>query len=338
MSKQQIERRTWRNLEFRVSGADEAPKISGYGAVFDSPSEDLGWGFELREEIDPQAFDTVMASNPDVRGLFNHDANCVLGRTAAGTMRLSVDARGLAYEIDPPDTQLARDLMVSMRRKDITGSSFAFTTKRDQWTDNPDGSVTRRILEFDQLYDVSPVTFPAYAASNSQARAEMRSALPASMPAELRKRVVERDLNVAGCACDCGECVEDNCESCSDPDCNDPECACQARALRAQRRLTHTKSVDGENLTADCFVIVGDPEKTDTWELPWKFSTEEKTKSHLRDALSRFGEMKGASAAEKKTAWDKLVKLCKEHGIDVSDDDKEANANRRLALRVAMKL
>ena len=227
MSKPQIERRTWRNLEFRVSAENEALKIAGYGAVFDSQSEDLGWFQELREEIDPKAFDGVMASNPDVRGFFNHDPNLVLGRTSAGTMRLSVDSRGLAYEIDPPDTQFARDLIVSMRRKDITGSSFAFTVKRDQWTDNPDGSVTRRILEFDQLYDVSPVTYPAYPATSAQARR-----LPASMPAELRSRFKKRDLNVAGCGCDCPECVDDDCDNCSDPDCNEAECACQQRALR----------------------------------------------------------------------------------------------------------
>jgi len=228
------EYRTWRNLEFRVSAENEPARIAGYGAVFDSPSEDLGWFSEMREEIDPHAFDTVMASNPDVRGLFNHDSNLVLGRTSAGTLRLSVDARGLSYEIDPPDTQFARDLMVSMRRKDITGSSFAFTVKRDQWTDNPDGSITRRILEFDQLYDVSPVTFPAYPASSSEARS-----LPASCPAEMRSKL-EKRTNATGCQCACAECADDNCADCSDPNCVDGECACQQRSLKAadeNRRL-----------------------------------------------------------------------------------------------------
>jgi hypothetical protein len=64
------------------------------------------------------------------------------------------------------------------------------------------------------------------------------------MPAEMRKRVEPmrtRDLNVAGCGCDCPECVDDNCADCSNADCNDAECACQKRSLRAQRRLTHTE-------------------------------------------------------------------------------------------------
>jgi HK97 family phage prohead protease len=229
----QIERRHV-TTEFRVSAATEPARISGYAAVFDSQSEDLGYFCELREEIDPHAFDSVMATNPDVRAFFNHDPDYVLGRTTAGTLRLSVDSRGLAYEIDPPDTQLARDLMVSMRRRDITGSSFGFICKRDQWTDNPDGSVTRRILEFDQLLDVSPVTFPAYPASSSEA-----NSLPASMPAEFRSRFEKRraerrdDMmpNADGCACDCPECQAGDCADCSDPDCNDPNCAAQ-RSLR----------------------------------------------------------------------------------------------------------
>ena len=223
-----LERRTWRNVEFRVSEPNETPLISGYAAVFDSESEDLGYWTELREEIDPHAFDNVLATNPDVRGLFNHDDNIVLGRSTAGTLRLSVDARGLKYEIDPPDTQFARDLMVSMRRKDITGSSFTFVCKRDQWTDNPNGSITRRILEFEALWDVSPVTFPAYPASSSEARS-----LPASMPAELRSKCEartakrEKRANAAGCECACEQCAADNCAECSDPQCADAECACQ---------------------------------------------------------------------------------------------------------------
>jgi hypothetical protein len=159
------------------------------------------------------------------------------------------------------------------------------------------------------------------------------------MPAEMRKRFEKRNDN--GCECPCAACVDDDCDDCSMEDCDDPNClANQERSGSVKghehRRKTNTKKVDGENLTADCFLIVGDPEKTDTWHLPWKFSDEDKTKSHLRDALARFDQVEGLSAEEKKAAHAKLVTLCKEHDIDVSDDDKEANANRRLALRVAM--
>jgi HK97 family phage prohead protease len=272
MPKQLNVERRYLTQEFRVSKEGEAAKIEGYASLFNSRSEDLGgW----REEIDPAAFDAVMASNPDVRALWNHNADVVLGRTAAGTLKLNIDARGLAYEVDPPDTQQARDLMVSMRRGDITQSSFGFICGRDQWTEEKDGTVTRRILEFDSLLDVSPVTYPAYTATSSGVRS-----LPDSMPTEIRSRF-------------------------------------------EARRLAHTKEVDGEALHAEDFIIVGDPERTDSWHLPWHFSDEEKTKSHLRDALARFDQLKGVSAQDKKSAWNKLVALCEEHGIEVSDEDKQ---------------
>lgn len=189
-----VERR-FLTQEFRVSAQDEAPRIAGYAAVFDTPSEDMGW----IEEIDPHAFDSVMAGQHDVRCLWNHDDSSVLGRESAGTLRLSVDARGLAYECDMPDTQVARDLLVSMGRKDVRESSFGFITARDQWTDNPDGSVTRRILEFEMLFDVSPVAFPAFAATSAGVRN-----LPESMPAEFRSRFEKRALT------DEGTCVSDD--------------------------------------------------------------------------------------------------------------------------------
>ena len=202
-----------RNLthEFRLSDGDK-PVITGYAALFDSSSEDMGgW----TETIAPQAFDSVLSSNPDVRALWNHNPDHILGRTTSNTLTLAVDARGLAYTINPPDTTLANDLIVSMRRKDVTGSSFGFITKRDQWTEMPDGTVQRRILEFDTLLDVSPVTYPAYTGTTSQSRS-----LPSTIPAEFRSRIAKRDLDATDddlddCDCACPECADGNCEQCS---------------------------------------------------------------------------------------------------------------------------
>jgi hypothetical protein len=89
-------------------------------------------------------------------------------------------------------------------------------------------------------------------------------------------------------------------------------------------RLAHTKKVDGENLTSDDFLYVGDPERTETWHLPWRFSTEEKTVNHLRDALARFGQT-DLPDNRKQDIWEQLVKLCKEHGIDVGSEDRPTN-------------
>jgi len=220
--------------EFRISDNDN-PTITGYAAVFDQPSEYIGW----IETIDPHAFDNVMSTNPDVRALFNHDSDYVLGRSSAGTLKLAIDSRGLSYIIDPPDTQFAKDLIVSMKRGDIKESSFGFIVKRDQWSENKDGSVSRRILEIDQLLDVSPVTYPAFSQTTVAARN-----LPDSMPSEYRSRYesnadesvdVTDDAGTDGdldesleptCTCQCAQCQAGTCSLCSDNSCTDEVCSC----------------------------------------------------------------------------------------------------------------
>ncbi len=139
--------------------ADDARVIRGYAAKFDVLSENLG-GF--REKIAPGAFDGVLAD--DVRALINHDPNLIIGRTAAGTARIGVDDAGLWYEVDLPDTNAARDLSESISRGDVSQSSFAFTVASggQDWTEDDEGRVIRTITKMQRLYDVSPVTYPAY--------------------------------------------------------------------------------------------------------------------------------------------------------------------------------
>lgn len=139
--------------------ADSAPLIRGHAAVFGKLSENLG-GF--REIIAPGAFDDVLKD--DVRALYNHENSLILGRTSAGTTRIGVDGDGLTYEIDPPDTSYARDLLVSLERGDVRESSFGFRVARggDIWDEDEDGVLIRTITKVSRLYDVSPVTFPAY--------------------------------------------------------------------------------------------------------------------------------------------------------------------------------
>lgn len=144
-------------IEQRAEGDNKVPMIVGYAAVFDSLSENLG-GF--REQIAVGAFDGVLGD--DVRCAFNHDPSMILGRTTSGTLRISVDGTGLRYECDPPDTQVARDLMVSLERKDVDQSSFRFMVDEDSWDEDDDGRVVRTIKKFKRLIDVSPVTYPAY--------------------------------------------------------------------------------------------------------------------------------------------------------------------------------
>ncbi|MCW7552142.1 HK97 family phage prohead protease [Endozoicomonas gorgoniicola] len=144
---------------------DGEQRISGYAAMFNSLSENLG-GF--REQIAPGAFDQVMQD--DVRALFNHEPHLILGRTTADTLQLSLDDTGLRYRIDPPDTQYARDLIKSIERGDVTQSSFAFWVEDDSWDEDKDGRVIRTVKKFRRLYDISPVTYPAYPDTSVAAR------------------------------------------------------------------------------------------------------------------------------------------------------------------------
>jgi HK97 family phage prohead protease len=151
-------------MELRAMDQEEKRTVRGYAATFESRSGDLG-GFI--ESIDREAFSET--DMEDVRALFNHDSNFVLGRTKAGTLRLMVDENGLAYEIDMPDTQLGRDMYESIKRGDISQSSFAFTIEDDEYRKEGD-TVFRTIKKIKKLYDVAPVTFPAYESTSVQAR------------------------------------------------------------------------------------------------------------------------------------------------------------------------
>ena len=145
------------DIELRVTDGDEL-KITGYAAKFGKWSLDLG-GF--KEKIRKGAFDEALEKS-DVRALKNHDPNLLLGRTSSGTLELKTNSVGLRMEIDPPDTNTGRDIIEEIRRKDITGCSFSFTTLEDDWKYPEDGSVERTIIKIGELFDVGPVTYPAY--------------------------------------------------------------------------------------------------------------------------------------------------------------------------------
>lgn len=132
-------------------------RLGGYAAVFNSPT-DIGGLF--REQIAPSAF-TKAIGRDDVRALVNHDANYVLGRTVSKTLTLSEDRKGLAFDVTPPDTTWAQDLMESIARGDISQCSFSFIARRERWDESGDAPL-RTVLEC-ELLDVSVVTYPAYA-------------------------------------------------------------------------------------------------------------------------------------------------------------------------------
>ena len=175
-----IERRTWQadEIELRAGEDGAMPTIAGYAVVFGAWSNPLtdSRGRTFRERFAPGAFDRVLANQPDIRALWNHNADMPLGRTRNGTLRLMLDGTGLRFELTPPDTSWGRDAVESIRRRDVSGMSFAFTAQRDGgdvWERaGGDGVALRTVIDAD-LYEVSPVTFPAYDASSAAVRANV---------------------------------------------------------------------------------------------------------------------------------------------------------------------
>lgn len=151
-----LEIRNFNASELRVENK-ESREVVGYGSVFNSLSENLG-GF--RERIDERAFDGVLED--DVRALFNHNPDYILGRSTAGTLSLSVDEKGLRYSVNIPETSYGDDLLVSLERGDINQNSFGFIVEEDDWTQDEEGNTIRTIKKVSRLLDVSLVVYPAY--------------------------------------------------------------------------------------------------------------------------------------------------------------------------------
>lgn len=148
------------NLKTRDAINDQPAIISGYAAVFNSKTS-IGDYFE--EIIMPGAFSRSIATNSDIRALFNHDWNNVLGRTKSGTLRLSEDDRGLKFEVELPNTSLARDLAESMARGDINQCSFGFYIEdagKETWDYSVEPAL--RTIHEVELFEISIVSLPAY--------------------------------------------------------------------------------------------------------------------------------------------------------------------------------
>lgn len=176
--------------------------LVGYGAVFYRES-DPGTEYELWpgyvERILPGAFDRALRED-DVRGAFNHDPSRLLGRTSAGTMRLSVDEIGLKYEIDLGNTTVAKDVEEMVDRGDVTGSSFMFNVT--DYGDRKENDVWISEIKGVRLYETGPVTFPAYEATSADLRSagnvEAKARYEASLAADAERQARARRRKVEG--------------------------------------------------------------------------------------------------------------------------------------------
>ncbi len=341
--------------EVRAAKSDK-PAIRGLAAVFGQVT-DLGW---VKEKVRAGAFQKAITDKQDVRCLFNHNPDNVLGRTKSGTLALEETKEGLQYNCDMPDTTVGRDVHEMIRRGDVSQSSFGFIVREDAVTYDDNGMATREIVRAD-LFDVSPVTYPAYpttsveARSNDAVRSDPRfkkrsadaglDAGPMPHNAQDGGSDTDTDSDIDGeampheCQCDCRACMSAECEEC---DMHMATCGDSANCmgshgtgagvyaesnsskLTKEQRAAKTKRVAGEDLGPGAFAYVGDENDTSTWKLPIKFSTDAKTKSHIQNALARFNQTKGIPAGEKAKVKAKILAAAKAHGIHAAENEKNS--------------
>lgn len=163
-----IDRRSYKTQMRSTVGTDGQRRIVGHAAIFNSMSEDI---LNFKEVILPGAFRDAIPRS-DCRCLVNHDPSLILGRTKSGTLQIREDGIGLAIDCIPPDTQIAHDILESIKRSDIDQMSFSFTVDRDRWYTNGEGITIREIISIRQIYDVAPVTYAAYEATEVSARSQ----------------------------------------------------------------------------------------------------------------------------------------------------------------------
>jgi HK97 family phage prohead protease len=169
----------------------ESNKIRGVAALT-GVETDLHYFLEV---IEAGAFDETDMS--DVRLLFNHDANAIISRTTAGTLRVWVEGGNLHYESEVPDTTAGRDLIENLRNGNITQSSFQFRILDADWSYVKRNGVDRElhtIKKVERLFDVAPVTFPAYPTTVAEYRAlrgEEKKAIDGKETQQYRQRQLQ---------------------------------------------------------------------------------------------------------------------------------------------------
>lgn len=186
------ERRVMTLHQVRAENDGEQPRIVGYIAMFGQLSVDLG-GFI--EQIAPGAFARTILES-DIRALWQHNPEYVLGRTKSGTLALREDETGLQIEIAPPPTQWARDAVASIQRGDVDQGSFGFEVRRELWNWNVQPPI-RTLLDV-ELFDVSPVTYPAYPSTSLAVRSLVQENAAHGQAPDVAGSEAERAAQVRG--------------------------------------------------------------------------------------------------------------------------------------------
>lgn len=149
----------------QINSSNESRLVEGYAIVFNSESKDLGGFTEIisREAISQETLD-----KSDILFLLDHNKERgILARSKRGngSLQMAIDERGVKFSFDAPETSLGDEILIGLRRGDISQCSFAFTVAEDRWEKRNDGSILRTIENINELYDMSLVYTPAYDAT-----------------------------------------------------------------------------------------------------------------------------------------------------------------------------
>ena len=151
-----------RLIDVRALENSDKMIVEGYAAVFDTVT-DLGW---IKEVIDRHAFDNADMS--DIVMKYNHEDSILpMARTRGGSLTFTIDDHGLKIRAELPNTTQNRDIYILIENRVLSKMSFAFTVKKQEYDYDTD---TRKIIEFDKIFDVSVVDVPAYETTEIYAR------------------------------------------------------------------------------------------------------------------------------------------------------------------------
>lgn len=144
--------------------------IEGYVVKWNQRSHVMidWWGDKFVERVAKGAFSRSLSEKEDIKAFWNHNSDMVLGSTKAKTLELVEDDVGLRYSIIPPDTTWGRDAVESIRRGDVSGTSFGFLVRKDDWEYLAEEDLYQRTLLDVDLIEISPTPLPAYPDSEAQ--------------------------------------------------------------------------------------------------------------------------------------------------------------------------
>lgn len=188
-------------LEVREKTEGDTNKRTIAGAIkYNTESAEMRdwWGDTFVEEISPGAFDDSLKVR-GVVGLWSHRTDIVLGNTKSGTLRLDNTDKELRFELDIPDTSAGNDAWALIKRGDVDGVSFGMIVTKDKWSSEKRGEqrIYKRTILNAELYEISPVAFPAYPANEVSVRSlEEFKAQEKRAADEYRKRKLLMELDL----------------------------------------------------------------------------------------------------------------------------------------------